>query len=210
MSCYGGNLLQSIRCWPFWGRPPFVPIDMQNLTGYAVSFRMTHWLFIILQFIYFFLFTFCFQHNISLRDCLNCTTVQSIGNFLFPRRLSLKILHPIIGPFIFRVLGFPSPVVEPGLVLCTRCILHSCCVKWPFGYLVRWLPYIQTIIPIKLIYVIKVAHLFFFLDWHATFWIWLTSMVLILFKHKYPPISMWKPSIYHVEGWFQSGTFFLT
>ena len=70
--------------------------------------------------------------------------------FPFQMWLSLLMLHPIIGPFIFRVLGFLYPVVEPDQILCARLmllckqskLLHSCYIKWPFGYLIRWLSYI--------------------------------------------------------------------
>ena len=59
--------------------------------------------------------------------------------------------------------------MAPGLGLCARCILpcknsrllHLCCIIQPFSYLERWLPYIQTIVLEKLIYVMKVVqHLF--------------------------------------------------
>ena len=61
--------------------------------------------------------------------------------------------------FIFRVLGFHYPVVERGQVLCSKLVLPckdyrlllSCCIKWPFGYWVRWLPYIGIIVLLKLI-----------------------------------------------------------
>ena len=48
-------------------------------------------------------FTFLFQHSTSFRDCLNCSIVQSLCNFLF---LMWVLLHPFIGPFVFSVLGF--------------------------------------------------------------------------------------------------------
>ena len=79
--------------------------------------------------------------------------------------LSLLIQCLIIGPFIFRVLEFPSPGVAPGLGLCTGCILlckiskllHSCCVNWPFGYPVRWLTYIWTKVLLMLKYLCNQA-----------------------------------------------------
>ena len=51
---------------------------------------------------------------------------------------------------LFRVIGFQYPVVAQGLVICAQCtlpcknsrLLCSCCIKWPFSYLVRWLSYI--------------------------------------------------------------------
>ena len=50
------------------------------------------------------------------------------------------------------------PVVAPGLVLWARCIfpwknfrlLYSCCIKWPFSCLVRWLSYIWNIVLLSL------------------------------------------------------------
>ena len=75
--------------------------------------------------------------------------------------------------WVFYFQCFPYPVVESGPVLYARFILpcrnsrllHWCCIKWPFSYLVRWLTYILMIVLHKLIYVIKVVqHLFFFPD----------------------------------------------
>ena len=104
------------------------------------------------------LFTFLFQLCISSRGCLSCNRVQYPWNFLFLMCLLLPVLCPIIGPFIFRVLGFLSPVVAPCLVLYTRCslphknsrLLHSCGVKWPFSYRIRRLPYIWITVMLKL------------------------------------------------------------
>ena len=71
--------------------------------------------------------------------------------------------------FYFQGSGAPISCCAPGLFLCSRCILlfkksrllHSCYLKWPFGYQVRWLPYTWTVVLLKLIYVIKVVqHLF--------------------------------------------------
>ena len=104
----------------------------------------------------------------QLQRLLSCR-VQYPCNFLFLICLSLLMLHPIIGPFIYRALWFPSSGVAPGLVLCGRCILpcknsrpwHSCCIKWPFGYPVRWLSYIWKIAH-NHIYLINVVPLLFF------------------------------------------------
>ena len=118
-----------------------------------------------------FLFTILFQFGVSSRGCLHCSRVWSSCNFLFLMWLSLPMLCPIVRPFIFRVLRFPYPVVVPGLLLCTRCmmpcknsrLLPSCCIKWHFFCV--WLLYIWTIVPLKLIDVIKVVqHLYFFPD----------------------------------------------
>ena len=45
--------------------------------------------------------------------------------FSLPDTVIATDSNPIIGPFIFRVLGFPYPVVASGLVPCMRCILPS-------------------------------------------------------------------------------------
>ena len=83
MLCYKCNLLHSIRLCPFWERPPFMPMDMHSFAGCVLSFRVTCWLFTILQLIYFFLFTFPFQHSIRLRCWLSNSRVQSLCNFFF-------------------------------------------------------------------------------------------------------------------------------
>ena len=149
-----------------------------------------------LPLIYFFLFTFLFQLCIRSRGCLGCNGVWFPCNFLFLMWLSLQMLCPFIAPFIFRVLGFQSPVMAPSLVLCVRYILpckksrllHLCCIKWPFGYLIRWLPYIWTILLLKLIYVIMVIQfIFFFQDQSAAFWIWLKAWYYSYYIiHTYP------------------------
>ena len=112
-----------------------------------------------------FLFTFLFQCNVSFRGCPDCIRVWSPCIVLFLMWLILLMLCTIIGSLIFRVLGLLYPVMAPGLVLCTRCILpcknsrelHSCCIKWPFGCLVWWSPYTWTKVLLKLIYVMKVV-----------------------------------------------------
>ena len=76
---------------------------------------------------------------------------------------------PSLGLFIFRVQGLSYPVEAPGLVLCTMCmlpckncrLLHSYCIKWSFDYLLRWFPYIWTVVLPKLIHVIKVVQYLF-------------------------------------------------
>ena len=75
-----------------------------------------------LLFIYFFPFTFLFQCSISSSGCLNYNKVPSPYNFPILMWLSLLMLCPIIGPFIFRIQRSPCPVVTPDLLLCTRCI----------------------------------------------------------------------------------------
>ena len=163
MLCYRGNLLQSIRLYPFWERPPFVPMNMHNFTSFAKSFRVTCWMFTILLVIYFSFFQLC----ISSRDCLVATKSGSLT--ISSSWCDYHFWYYSLS-FVFRVLEFLSPVVVPGLVVCIKCILpcknsrllHSCCVKWPFGYLMRWLPYSWTIVALQPIYVIKVVQLLFY------------------------------------------------
>ena len=168
------------------------------------------------SFAYFLLsFYLLFQCCISFIDCLNCSRFQSPCSFLFLMWLLLLMLCPIIEPFIFRVLGFPSLVVAPDLVLCKRCLLpckdsrllHSCCIQWPFGYLVKWLPYSWTIVLLKLICVINIFFSFqtSLLHFQSSQQAWYYS-----FQHTYLLISVWKLTISLEEGWFLSGTSFLT
>ena len=62
--------------------------------------------------------------------------------------LLLLILHPLIGPFIFRDFIYHCWLVDPGQVLYVKLILSCrsfrplplCYVEWLSAYLVRWLP----------------------------------------------------------------------
>ena len=45
--CYGGNLLQSIRLYPFWARPSFAPVDMHNLASFVMSVWGTFWMLLL-------------------------------------------------------------------------------------------------------------------------------------------------------------------
>ena len=70
---------------------------------------------------------------------------------------------------------------------------------------------VWIMLPLKLIDVIKmVQHVFSFPGLLAIFRVWMKSMVLQLFQHTYLPISMWKPTIFHGDAWFESCTFFFT
>ena len=72
---------------------------------------------------------FCFisfiqhQGSISFGDCLTCSRIQSLCNFLFLVWVSLHMLNLIIRPFIFRILGSLYSVLEPGQVLSAKFIL---------------------------------------------------------------------------------------
>ena len=144
-----------------------------QLCQFAVSFWVTCWVFITLVPIHFFCFDSLFLLCISSRGCVKYDKFQFPCNFLFLMWLSLLMLCPIMGPFIVRVLCFPSPILAPCLILCGRCIfpcrnsrmLHSCCIRWPFSYPIRWLPYIWTIVLLKFICLIKVVQVpFYFTD----------------------------------------------
>ena len=124
---------------------------------------------------------------------------------------------PLIGPFIFRDLGYLYQLVVPGQVPCVGLILPcrnfrllpSCYVGWPSTSLVRWLPCIWITALLWLTCVIKVVQcLPFFPGWPAGYWVWPTSMVL-LFQHTFLPTSMWRQVICPRISCFWSGTFFL-
>ena len=148
--------------------PPFFPVVMHSFVSCVVSFRVTCSLFSILLLISFFLFYISIPvQNKPQRSVLHQSLVPC--NFLFLIWLSLPVINPIIGPFIFRNLLFLYTVVAPGVVLCARCILscknyrllQSCCIKWVFSYLVRWLTYIWATVLLGLTYVIKVVQYLF-------------------------------------------------
>ena len=70
---------------------------------------------------------FCANGHVQLHCCaISFSTIcwrftillPIISVFFFLSLPALLMLCPIIGPFIFMVLGFPFPFMEPGLVLC--------------------------------------------------------------------------------------------
>ena len=109
---------------------------------------------------------------------LNYNKVLVHCNFHFWMWSLLLMLHPLIGPFIFRDLAYLYQLVVPGQVPCVGLIfpcgnfrqLHSCSVGWPSASLVRWLPCIWITVLLRLISVIKVVEcLLFFPDWPARY-----------------------------------------
>ena len=84
----------------------------------------------------------------------------------------LLMLHPLIGPFIFRDLGYLYQLVVPGLVPCVGLILPcrsfrllpSCYIGWPSASLVRWLPCIWITVLLRHTCVIKVVQCLPFLS----------------------------------------------
>ena len=132
--------------------------------------------------------------------------------------LLLLMPHPLIGPFIFRDLGYLHQLVVLGQVLCVELILPCrcsrplpwCCAGWPSAYLVTWLPCIWITALLSLTCVIKVVEcLLFFPGWPARYWVWLTSILLLLFQHTFLPTSMWRQIICPGIGCFQSSIFSL-
>ena len=117
--------------------------------------------------------------------------------------------------------GSGLSLLVSGSSLCSLCrvcialqelsrLLPWCCVGWPSVYLVRWLPCIWIMALLRLIYVIKVVQcLLFFPGLPAGYWVWLTSMVLLLFQHTFLPTSVWRQIICPRIGCFQSGIFSL-
>ena len=159
---------------------------------------------------HFFLFTLLFQYSVSSRGYLNCRRVWSLYNILFLQCLSLPMLFTIIGPFIFRVLDFLSgSMVKVHIAFFKNSrMLPSCCVKWHFSFPPWCLPYIWTIILLKLIYIIKVVqHLLSRLACH---------ILNLAKKHGITLIPAYKPTHLNVEaisqgeGWCQGGTCLLT
>ena len=129
--------------------------------------------------------------------------------------IKLLMLCATIGPFIFRVLGFLSAVVALGLVLYARSILPwkhsrllwSCCIKWPFSYPVKGLPYIWKLVLLTHIYVMKVVQLFFIS--------FSTSMMHLILanKHGITLIQVYIPTylnvevtVCHIVSWLQGAT----
>ena len=121
--------------------------------------------FIILPHNYFHVFIFLFPLYINWNSWLNCNKVLFHCNFHFLMWSLLLMLHPLIGPFIFRDLGYLYQLVVHGLVPCLELILpcrnfrllQLCYVEWPSASLVRWLPCIWITVLLRLTCVIKVV-----------------------------------------------------
>ena len=77
-------------------------------------------MFTIIQLIYFILSTFLFPHIFNFDNCLRCSRIKFLCDFLFLIWLSLQLLHLIIG--LFRILGLPYLEVESGLDICAMFI----------------------------------------------------------------------------------------
>ena len=123
-----------------------------------------------------------------------------------------------LGFLFFRDLGYLYCLVLLGQALCVRLILPCrssrplqwCCIWWHSIYQVRWLPCIWVTALLRLTCVIKVVQcLLFFPGWPDRYWIWPTSMVLLLFQHTFLPTSMWRQIICPGINCFQSGIFSL-
>ena len=104
-------------------RPIFLSMDIHNVLCYFVSFRVTCWMFTIVWFPYFVLFTFALPALHQLQRLSQFNRVQFNCDFFFLIWLAQQMLHPITGPVIFRVLSYFYSVVEAGLVLSLKFIL---------------------------------------------------------------------------------------
>ena len=168
---------------------------------YAMSFRVTCSVFTILPHNYSHMSIFLFPPYVNWNSCLPYNKVLFLCIFHFLMWSLLLMLHPLIRPFIFRVLGYLYQFVVPGPVPCLGLILPwrnfrllpSCSVGWPSTSLVRLLPCIWITVLLGHTCVIKVVQcLLFFPDWPARYWVWLTSMLLLFFQHTFLPTSMWR------------------
>ena len=98
----GSVFVTEATCNSLWGhvlflaRSPFVPVDVDNIASCVMSFRVKCWMFTILHLIYFFPFIFLFHHVIIFNNCLCCSRVHSLSDFLFLMWFSLQMLHLII------------------------------------------------------------------------------------------------------------------
>ena len=133
-------------------------------------------MFNILPHNYSFMFIFLFLLYINWNGCLTYNKFLFHCTFHFLMWSLLLMLHPLIGPFIFMVLGYLYQLVVPGQVPCLGLILPcrnfrllpSCSVGWPSTSLVRLLPCIWITLLLRHTCVIKVVQcLLFFPDWHA-------------------------------------------
>ena len=162
------------------------------------------------------LFLFSFTSTVMVISF--ATEPSFLCNFHFLMWLLLLMPHPLTGPFIFKDIVYHYQLVDPGQVLYEGLILPCrsfrpspwCCVEWLSAYLVRWLSSIGITSLQKLICVIKVVQcLLFFPGWPVWYWVWLTSMALLLFQHTFLPISIWRSITCPEVGCFQSGIFSL-
>ena len=89
-----------------------------NCVAYAVSLRVTCYMFIILPQNYFHMFILLCPLYINWNSWLNYNKVLFHCNFHILMWSLLLMLHPLIGPFIFRDLGYLYQLVVPGQVPC--------------------------------------------------------------------------------------------
>ena len=106
------------RSCPFAVRPTYVPVATPNCGAWAMPFRVTCYMFTILPTIYFLMFIFPFPCYIRCNSYLICNRAQFLCSFFFLVWILLLMPHPLIGPFIFRDLGYLYQLVDPGQVLC--------------------------------------------------------------------------------------------
>ena len=115
-----------------------------------------------------------FPLYVNWNGCLTYNKLLFHCTFHFLMWSLLLMLHPLIGPFIFRDLGYLYQLVVPGQVPCLGLILPcrnfrlipSCSAGWPSASLVRLLPCIWITVLLRHTCVIKVVQcLLFFPDW---------------------------------------------
>ena len=117
-----------------------------NFCASHLLFRVTFWMFITLQLTYFLPFSFQILLCVTVRDRLSRSRVQVPCNSLFLMFFIARDATLLIGPSLFRVLGYLCPwvatgaAVFAGIILLYRIfkLLHKCCVDWLFIYQARW------------------------------------------------------------------------
>ena len=163
-------------------------------------------MFTILPHTCFLVFIFLLHLYVNWNGWLNYNKILFHCNFHFLMWSLLLMLHPLIGPFIFRDLGYLYQLVVHGLVPCLELILPcrnfrllpSCYVEWPSTSLVRWLPCIWITVLLRLTCVIKVVQCLPFLSRLAC---WILSLTN---KHGITLLPAYIPTHLNVEADFLS------
>ena len=171
--------------WPF----PIVSLMLCHSAWHAESLSFSHTFIFMCSFFPFLLMS-------TRMVGLFTTKAHSCAVFHFLVWSLLLMPYPLIGPFIFRNLGYLYQLVVPGQVPCvglmlpcrTFMLLPSCYVGWPSASLIKWLPCTWITVLLRLISVIKMVQCLLFLpaglpdiesDWQA----WYDSSSSI---HSYP------------------------
>ena len=134
-------------------------------------------MFIVLQLTYFLPFTFCIQLCVNFRDCQLQQSLVPLQFSLPDVAIAMDVTSAHWASY-FQGSGLPLSV--SGSWLGFMCSIHIALQelqevalmlhRWPFGYLVRCLPYSWIILLQKLVYVMKVVQYpFFFPDLHTMY-----------------------------------------